>query len=268
MYSEVEQREHEASQSHQSAPTVSSAPPPPPPPPPPPTPTPHHPPAASGSAQHAPTASTTGPASLPPRPPAPAPGLPDVNAPCPVAPVQHPPPALDSSYHRSAARPPEPRPVPMSREPPRAPQGMLIPLRGHWEPPRVQEWRHDSLAPLWDNRSQRDRDRATEQAGSSRGLSESLSTSSWKAILSVSMETYSVEDTTMSTMLSVPTTTLPVMDSAKTMALPISTKTIPVARSSWAAITAKSRAFSSLFASPTQLGAGVSFDSLSGRTIV
>ncbi|KAF9503194.1 hypothetical protein BS47DRAFT_1369725 [Hydnum rufescens UP504] len=60
----------------------------------------------------------------------------------------------------------------------------------------------------------------------------------------------------------------PVADSAKTMALPISTKTIPVARSSWAVITAKSRAFSSLFASPTQLGAGVLFDSLSGRTIV
>ncbi|KAF9503610.1 hypothetical protein BS47DRAFT_1402254, partial [Hydnum rufescens UP504] len=118
----VEQCEREASQSRQSAPTVSSAPPPPPPPPPPPTPMPHHPPAASGSAQHAPTASTTGPASLPPRPPAPAPGLPDVNAPHPVAPVRHPPPALDSSYHRSAARPPEPRPVPMSREPPRAPR--------------------------------------------------------------------------------------------------------------------------------------------------
>ncbi|KAF9510092.1 hypothetical protein BS47DRAFT_1364787 [Hydnum rufescens UP504] len=46
---EVEQHEHEASQSHQSAPTVSSVPPPPPPP----TPAPHHPPATSGSAQHA-----------------------------------------------------------------------------------------------------------------------------------------------------------------------------------------------------------------------
>ncbi|KAF9513398.1 hypothetical protein BS47DRAFT_1362488 [Hydnum rufescens UP504] len=34
-----------------------------------------------------------------------------------------PPLALDSSYRRSAARPPEPRPVPMSREPPRAPWG-------------------------------------------------------------------------------------------------------------------------------------------------
>ncbi|KAF9502676.1 hypothetical protein BS47DRAFT_1403263 [Hydnum rufescens UP504] len=168
---EVEQREHEASQSRQSAPTVSSAPPPPPPPP---TPTPHHPPATSGSTQHAPAASTTGPASLPPRPPAPALGLPDVNAPRPVAPVRHPPPALDSSYRRSAACPPEPHPVPMSREPPRAPRGMLIPPRGHWEPPRVQEWRRDSLAPLWDNQSQRDWDRATEQAGLSRGLSESL----------------------------------------------------------------------------------------------
>ncbi|KAF9515660.1 hypothetical protein BS47DRAFT_1391325 [Hydnum rufescens UP504] len=97
----LEQHEREASQSRQSAPTVSSAPPPPPPPP---MPAPHHPPATSGSAQHAPTASTTGPASLPPRPPAPAPGLPD------------------------------PRPVPMSREPPRAPRGMLIPREATGSP--------------------------------------------------------------------------------------------------------------------------------------
>ncbi|KAF9510127.1 hypothetical protein BS47DRAFT_1364752 [Hydnum rufescens UP504] len=179
---EVEQRECEASQSRQSAPTVSSVPPPPPPPPPP-MPAPHHPPAASGSAQHAPAASTTGPALLPPQPPAPAPGLPDVNTPCPVAPVRHPPPALDSSYRHSAARP-------LS----------LV------------------LSPCLENPQEH-----------------------LRAILSVSTETYSVEDTTTSTTLSVPTTMLLVMDSTKMTALPISMKTIPVTRSSWAAITAKLR---------------------------
>jgi hypothetical protein len=148
---EVEQHEREASQSHQSAPTASSVPPPPPPPP---MPMPHHPPAASGSAQHPPSASATGPASLPLRPPPPAPRLPGVNTPPPVAPVWHPRSTLESSDHPSAAHPPEPCPVPMSREPPRAPWGMLIPPRGHWEPPRVQEQQSDPCAPLWVHRSQ------------------------------------------------------------------------------------------------------------------
>ncbi|KAF9506323.1 hypothetical protein BS47DRAFT_1367466 [Hydnum rufescens UP504] len=216
-----------------SAPTVLSAPAPPPP-----MPTRHHPPAASGSTQHAPTASTTGPALLPPQPPAPAPGLPDVNTPCPVAPVRHPPPALDSAYHHSAACPPEHRPVPMSREPPRAPQGMLIPLRGQWEP---QGSKNGDMILLHHCGTIGANEIGTEPPNRPDHQGGCLSP-------------FNIQ--------------LEVMDSAKTMTLPISTKTIPVARSSWAVITAESRVFSSLFASPTQLGAGVSFDSLSGRTIV
>ncbi|KAF9520138.1 hypothetical protein BS47DRAFT_1357641 [Hydnum rufescens UP504] len=76
-------------------------------------------------------------------------------------------------------------------------------------------------------------------------LENPKSTLGWKVILSVSTETYLVEDTTMSMTLSVPTMTLPVKDSAKMMTLPISMKTIPVARSSWAAITAKLRGLES-----------------------
>ncbi|KAF9516241.1 hypothetical protein BS47DRAFT_1360435 [Hydnum rufescens UP504] len=233
---EVKQREREASQSRQSAPTVSSAPPPPPPPP---TPSAPSSPCRLWLAQHAPTASTTGPASLPPRPPAPAPDfLILVLSPC-------------------------------LEKPPRAPRGMLIPPRGHWEP---QGSKNGDMILLHHCGTIGANEIGTEppkQAGSSRGLSESLRHPAGRRSSLSPLETYSVEDTTTSTTLSVPTTMLRSSDSTKTTALPISTKTIPVSQELMGHDHCKVEGDSPhSLPPPPNSGLESRFDSLSGRTIV
>ncbi|KAF9505191.1 hypothetical protein BS47DRAFT_1400611 [Hydnum rufescens UP504] len=198
---EVEQREREASQSHQSAPTVSSAPPP------------HHhhhlhprpsSPATSGSAQHAPLPL---PLALPRYLLNPLHLLLDflmsmLHALWPLFGI---PPALDSFISSLCCPSPEPRPVPMSQNPQEHLGVCLFPREATGKP---QGSKNGDVILLHHCGTIGANEIGTEPPNRPD-------------------QTYSVEDTTTSMTLLVPTTTLLVMDSAKMTALPISTEDNP-----------------------------------------